>query len=263
MQLTVLKIGGNVLNNPAALHEALDYFAGLVEPAILVHGGGRRASELIQEMGRTPVMVGGRRITDAPTLEIVTMVYAGLINKNVVAQLQARGTNAIGLSGADAGAVAADKRPVGEIDYGFAGDVRHVNAQLLESLLRLGLRPVLCPITHDGAGQLLNTNADTIAQETATALARQDGELRVSLRYCFELPGVLRDINDPDSIIERLDPDSYAAYKAEGVIAGGMVPKLDNAFAAVRAGVAEVVIGDLRRLREGGGTVVSSSADVS
>ena len=257
MQLTVLKIGGNVLNNPAALHEALDYFAGLVEPAVLVHGGGRRASELLREMGRTPVMIGGRRITDAPTLEIVTMVYAGLINKNVVAQLQARGTNAIGLSGADASAVVADKRPVGEIDYGYAGDVRHVNAQLLEGLLKLGLRPVLCPITHDGAGQLLNTNADTIAQETATALARHNDALEVSLRYCFELPGVLRDINDRESLIERLDAGSYADYKAEGVIAGGMIPKLDNAFAAVAAGVREVVIGDLASLRAGRGTVVS------
>ena len=256
MQLTVLKIGGNVINNPAALHEALDYFAGLVEPAVLVHGGGRKASQVISEMGREPVMIDGRRITDEATLEIVTMVYAGLLNKTIVAQLQSRGTNAIGLSGADANAVLAEKRPVGKIDYGFAGDVRAVNASLLEGLLRLGLRPVLCPITHDARGQLLNTNADTIANETARALATT---FRVSLKYCFELPGVLRDINDPDSVIGELRPDSYADYKASGVIAGGMIPKLDNAFSAVAAGVSEVVIGNLTALRSGGGTVLSAA----
>lgn len=250
--MIVLKIGGNVLNNAATLHEALDYYAGLTEPAILVHGGGRKADEVIEAMGRKPAMIGGRRITDAPTLETVVMVYAGLINKQVVAQLQARGCNAIGLSGADANAMLAEKRPVDKIDYGFAGDVRAVNAPLLETLLRSGLRPVLCPVTHDRRGQLLNTNADTIANETATALARLGHT--VSLRYCFELPGVLREIKDPTSVIEQLSPSSYAAAKVDGVIAGGMVPKLDNAFAAVAAGVSEVIIGDLRSLRRGGGT---------
>ncbi|MEO0733978.1 MAG: acetylglutamate kinase [Bacteroidota bacterium] len=256
MELTLLKIGGNVLNDPAKLEEALDYFASLTEPAVLVHGGGRKASEVIAEMGRTPVMIDGRRITDAPTLEIVTMVYAGLLNKNLVAQLQSRGCNAIGLSGADANAILANKRPVREIDYGFAGDVRSVNASLLSRLLELGLRPVLCPITHDQKGQLLNTNADTIAQEAATALARY--EYAVSLRYCFELPGVLRDINDAGSVIERLTPRTYAGFKANGTIAGGMIPKLDNAFTAVQAGVREVVIGDLPALRSGKGTRCSA-----
>lgn len=252
MQITVLKIGGNVINNPAALHEALDYFAGLVEPAVLVHGGGRKASQVLREMGREPVLVDGRRITDAATLEIVTMVYAGLLNKTVVAQLQARGTNALGLSGADANVVRADQRPVGEIDYGFAGDVRRVNGAALAAFLQSGLRPVLCPITHDRKGQLLNTNADTIANETATALAGEG--FAVSLRYCFELPGVLTDIDDHDSVIPELRPASYADYRDRGVIAGGMIPKLDNAFAAVAAGVREVVIGDLRALRAGRGT---------
>ncbi|MFT7121535.1 MAG: acetylglutamate kinase [Neolewinella sp.] len=250
--LTILKIGGNILNNPTALAEALDYFAGLPGKAILVHGGGRKASEVIQEMGREPVMVDGRRITDAPTLEIVTMVYAGLINKTIVAELQRRGTQAIGLSGADANVVLAEKRPVKDIDYGYAGDVLGVDAGVLNGLLQLGLTPVLCPITHDKKGQLLNTNADTIANETATAMA-QSG-LEVSLQYCFELPGVLRNIKDHDSVIRELKPGSYASFKAEGVIAGGMIPKLDNAFAAVGAGVKEVVIGDLSALRAGLGT---------
>lgn len=252
MQLTILKIGGNIINNPAALHEALDYFAQLIEPAILVHGGGRKASQVITEMGKEPVMIDGRRVTDEATLEIVTMVYAGLLNKNVVAQLQSRGTNAIGLSGADANTILARKRPVKDIDYGFAGDVIGVNASLLDGLLRLGLRPVLCPITHDLKGQLLNTNADTIANETATAMAAHG--YQVSLRYCFELPGVLRDIRNHNSVIPQLTPTTYTAYKADGTIADGMVPKLDNAFAAVSAGVKEVVIGDLAALRTGKGT---------
>ncbi|NJB87586.1 acetylglutamate kinase [Lewinella marina] len=250
--MIVYKIGGNVINNPATLHEALDYVAAQVEPAILVHGGGRRANQLITEMGRQPVMVDGRRVTDHATLEIVTMVYAGSINKDIVAQLQARGSNAIGLSGADGNAILARKRPVGAIDYGFAGDVLGVNAPLLDGLLRLGLRPVLCPITHDAHGQLLNTNADTIANEVAKAMAALEHD--VSLQYCFELPGVLRDINDHDSVIRTLNPDSYAAYREEGVISAGMIPKLDNAFAAIAAGVREVVIGSLSALRAGEGT---------
>jgi len=266
--MIILKIGGNVLNNPESLASALDYFAELPHPAILVHGGGRKASEVITEMGRTPItemgrtpnMIDGRRITDAPTLEIVTMVYAGLINKQVVADLQARGCHAIGLSGADGNVILAHKRPVKETDYGFAGDVDAVNADLLTGLTDLSLSPVLCPITHDKQGQLLNTNADTIANETATALARMSQE--VSLRYCFELPGVLRDINDLDSVISEITPASYESLKAEGVIAGGMIPKLDNAFAAVAAGVREVIIGDLAALRAGSGTRIRTSGPV-
>jgi acetylglutamate kinase len=250
--MIILKIGGNILNNPDALAAGLDYFASLTEPAILVHGGGRKASEVIAEMGREPKMIDGRRITDAPTLEIVTMVYAGLINKQVVADLQARGCNAIGLSGADGNAILAEKRPVKTIDYGFAGDVLGANAQLLQTLLKAGLKPVLCPITHDQKGQLLNTNADTIANETAKALAAA-GET-VSLRYCFEFPGVMKDIKDLDSWIPTLTPATYADFKADGTIAGGMIPKLDNAFAAVAAGVGEVVIGDLPALQAGQGT---------
>ena len=249
--MVVLKIGGNVLNNPATLHEALDYFAGLVEPAVLVHGGGRRASQVLTAMGHEPVLVDGRRITDQATLEVVTMVYAGLLNKDIVAQLQARGTNAIGLSGADGNAVLADKRPVGNIDYGYAGDVTAVNVALLDALLRLGMQPVLCPITHDRHGQLLNTNADTIATETTVALA-QHGHPTM-LHYCFELPGVLTDLHDPTSVIERLTPETYADYRDRGVISGGMLPKLDNAFRAVHAGAKEVRIGNLAALRSAAG----------
>ena len=250
--MIVLKIGGNVLNNPATLHEALDYFAGLVEPAVLVHGGGRRASQVLEAMGQQPVMHLGRRVTDQASLEVVTMVYAGLLNKDIVAQLQARGSNAIGLSGADGNAVLAIKRPPTPVDYGFAGDVTAVNAPLLDALLRLGMQPVLCPITHDRHGQLLNTNADTIATETTVALARHGH--RVALQYCFELPGVLREVQDPDSVIPELTPTTYAELKQAGGVAGGMLPKLDNAFRAVAAGASEVRIGDLRGLRDGGGT---------
>ena len=255
--MVVLKIGGNVLNNPATLFEALDYFAGLVEPAVLVHGGGRRADEVLREMGQQPRMVDGRRITDAETLDVVTMVYAGSINKNIVAQLQARGTNAIGLSGGDGNAILAKKRPVGDVDYGYAGDVVAVNAPLLDALLRLGLRPVLCPITHDNHGQLLNTNADTIATETAQALASAGH--RVRLDYCFEFPGVLRDVADAGSVIEKITPDRYAALRREGVISGGMIPKLDNAFRAIRLGVEQVIIGNLAALRNGTGTRITGA----
>lgn len=250
--LTILKVGGNIINDQQQLAEALDYFSSLPGASILVHGGGRKASEVISAMGMTPAMINGRRITDEPTLEVVTMVYAGLINKRIVGMLQQRGTNALGLSGADGNAILAHKRPVGAVDYGFAGDVDTVNAELLSGLLSLGIRPVLCPITHDGRGQLLNTNADTIANETATALA-QSGK-QVSLQYCFELPGVMRDIKDPTSVIKQLTPASYQVLKQEGVIQGGMIPKLDNAFRAVAEGVKEVVIGDLVALASGAGT---------
>jgi acetylglutamate kinase len=255
--MIILKIGGNILNMPAALAEALDYFAAIEGEAVLVHGGGRKADAVIAEMGRVPKMIDGRRITDALTLEIVTMVYAGLINTQLVADLQARGRNAIGLSGADGNAILARKRPVNTIDYGFAGDVLGADAGMLGKLLKVGLTPVLCPITHDGQGQLLNTNADTIANETAIAFARAGHDL--SLRYCFEFPGVMRDIHDADSWIPILTPATYANFKADGTIAGGMIPKLDNAFTAVAAGVGEVRIGNLAALRAGLGTVVKNS----
>ena len=250
--MIVLKIGGQVINESEALAEALDYFSTLREPGVLVHGGGRRASELLRQVGREPKMVDGRRLTDGPTLEIVTMVYAGLINKNIVAGLQARGVNAIGLSGADGNLIRAEKRMVGTVDYGFAGDVETVDGRLLKTLLDSGFRPVACPITHDGRGQLLNTNADTIATEVATALTGLYD--RVELQYCFEFAGVLRSVDDPASVIGRMDPTDYAAYREDGTVGGGMLPKLDNAFGAIANGVAEVRIGHIGALARGAGT---------
>lgn len=257
--IVVLKIGGNIINQPSQLSAALAYFAALPNPAVLVHGGGRKADEILQLMGHAPKMVDGRRITDAPTMEVVAMVYAGLLNKQIVASLQALGCPAIGLSGADGNLIQASKRPAGTIDYGFAGDVEMVNAAFLEQLLTprqdYGQEqcPIICPITHDGQGQLLNTNADTIAQAIAQALAQNN---TVSLRYCFELPGVLEDLHQPESLITRISPGDYEDLKARGIVAAGMIPKLDNAFAALAAGVAEVIIGNLASLQAGSGTKI-------
>jgi acetylglutamate kinase len=200
---------------------------------------------MAEQMGLAQQMVEGRRITDAETLKIVTMVYAGYINKNVVAQLQSRGCNAIGLSGADGNAIQAHKRIKAGIDYGFAGDVDEVNGGLLQNLLQQGLTPVLAPITHDARGQLLNTNADTIAQETAKALAR---EYQTVLIYSFEKAGVLRDVEREDSVIPVINPGSYRQLKEQGIVAAGMVPKLDNAFAALASGVSRVIIGKAEEL---------------
>ena len=252
-KLTILKIGGALLQQPDALSDCLHYFHELPGHKILVHGGGRRASQISKALGIPPRMHEGRRLTDEATLEVVTMVYAGLENKRTVAQLQALGCPAIGLSGADANIILSEKRRGGTVDYGYAGDVISVQADRLQALLEARLVPVCCAITHDGKGQLLNTNADTIAAALAAGLAPA---YEVELQYCFEQPGVMRDLNDPASLIPSLDPDSYAAYRASGVIVAGMVPKLDNAFQAVRAGAKRAVIADLAGLRAGRGTAV-------
>ncbi len=249
--LHLFKIGGAVLEAPDELEETLAFFSNLPGRKLLIHGGGRRASRMSRQLGIEPKMHEGRRITDAETLEVVVMVYAGLENKRVVSLLQAMGCNAIGLSGADGNVVLAKKRPVKDIDYGYVGDVRTVNIRSLSALLEAGLTPVLCAITHDGKGQLLNTNADTIAAELAAALAVQ---YQASLYYCFEKPGVMTDINDPDSVIPLLDPELYASYREQGVIAEGMIPKLDNAFRALKAGAASVLVGDRRALALGEAT---------
>ena len=239
--LIVLKIGGNVIDNPSALEAVLRHFASWQDSKILVHGGGKIADELLKKLGVAPKMAEGRRITDRETLNVVTMVYAGLINKNMVAKLQSYSCNAIGLTGADANLIPATKRPVREIDYGYAGDLNpdSIPTDTLTCLLKTGLVPVMAPITHDGAGSLLNTNADTIASGVAVALAKT---CRVQLVFCFEKKGVLRDTDDDNSVIDFLDEALYRQYRKEGVITAGMIPKLDNAFAALHSGVDEVRI---------------------
>ncbi|HEU4471140.1 MAG TPA: acetylglutamate kinase [Flavisolibacter sp.] len=256
-RLIVIKIGGNIIDNEEKLGDFLQQFAAIDNHKILVHGGGKLATKLAEQMNLPQQMVDGRRITDADTLKVVTMVYAGYINKQVVSLLQASGCNAIGLSGADGNSVRAHKRENAGRDYGFAGDVDEVNASLLYTLLHQGLVPVMAPITHDRQGQLLNTNADTVAQEVAKALAIH---FRVDLIYSFEKEGVLLDVNDPSSLVGRIDPSSYRLLKEKGAIFAGMIPKLDNAFEALQQGVDRVIIGkaeDISQLISGEkGTII-------
>ena len=243
--LYVVKIGGNIIDHSTKLAEFLQTFAALPGKKILVHGGGKLATQLAEQMNVPQQMVDGRRITDAETLKIVTMVYAGDINKRVVAALQSQGCNAIGLTGADGNAILAHKREKGGIDYGFAGDVDAVNAELLHALLGLNMAVVLAPITHNGKGQLLNTNADTIAQETAKGLSKH---YNVQLIYSFEKSGVLLDANDDSTVIPNINPNYYQELKSTEKIFAGMIPKLDNAFAAIRSGVGKVIIGKAEEL---------------
>ncbi|TXK36435.1 acetylglutamate kinase [Pontibacter qinzhouensis] len=247
--LHIIKIGGNILDSPLKLESFLQDFATLPEPKLLIHGGGKIASTIGQKLGIEPNMVEGRRITDAETLKLVTMVYAGLVNKNVVAQLQSMNCNAIGLTGADANIIPATKRPVKQIDYGFVGDVagpEAVNAPILDTFLKSGITPVCAPLTHDGQGSLLNTNADTIASVLATAMAHL---YQVKLIYCFEKKGVLQDAEDDDSVIPAIDSAYYRELKEKGIVTLGMIPKLDNAFAALDLGVQAVVIGDAAEIK--------------
>lgn len=247
--LHLLKIGGKVVEADAILDQVLNDFLQLPGPKILVHGGGKHASALGKKLGIVAPMIDGRRVTDADTLEVVTMVYAGLYNKRIVAQLQAKGNNAIGLSGADANLILAHKRHGWTHDYGFAGDIDAVNTQSLTQLLEAGFSPVLCAITHDKKGQLLNTNADTIAAETARAMARTS---EVYLHLCLDLPGVMRDPNDATSVMPGITASAYTDYKRQGLISGGMIPKLDNAFAALKQGVKQVRICGPTTLQSGG-----------
>lgn len=243
--LTVIKIGGNIIDDEQKLASFLKDFATIEGKKILVHGGGKLATRLAETMGVQQQLVDGRRITDAETLKIVTMVYAGYINKNVVAALQANGCNAIGLSGADGNAIAAHKRKHPSIDYGFVGDVDSVNADLIATLLEKNIAIVFAPITHDNNGLLLNTNADTIAQEIAKGLSEA---YDVSLIYSFEKAGVLLDANDDNTVINEISPAYYTELKNEGKIFAGMLPKLDNAFAAINSGVKKVIIGKAEQL---------------
>jgi acetylglutamate kinase len=262
-RLYIIKIGGNIVDDENKLSSFLKEFVSIKEKKILVHGGGKIATRIAEAMGLQQTMVDGRRITDAETLKVVTMVYAGYINKNIVSQLQANECNAIGLSGADGNAILAHKRTTG--DYGFAGDIDSVNTILLNDLLQTQDAIVLAPITHDGKGQLLNTNADTIAQEVAKAMSNT---FDVTLIYSFEKSGVLLDVNDESSIINKLTHQYYRELKSppaggEAKIFAGMIPKLDNAFAALESGVKKVVIGKAENLKEliegkAGTTIVTS-----
>lgn len=239
-QITVVKIGGNVIDDAKALSEALLAFSKIDGAKILVHGGGKEASKLAEKLGLIPQMIDGRRITDAPMLDVVVMTYAGLLNKKIVAQLNKFGATAVGFSGADGNLILSEKREKGTVDFGFAGDIVSVNHQLLKTLLTSEILPVFCAITHDGKGQLLNTNADTIAGEIAIALTPYN---EVELCYCFEKNGVLMNSEDDASIIEILTEEKYDDLSKTGAIHSGMIPKLNNCFEALEKGVKKVVIG--------------------
>lgn len=246
-KLYVIKIGGNIIDDENKLSSFLKDFAAVEGHKILVHGGGKLATKLAATMGIEQQLIDGRRITDAETLKVVTMVYAGYINKNIIAQLQSSGCNAIGLSGADGNAILAHKRKHPLIDYGFVGDVDAVNIQLFQSLLEQRMAIVAAPITHDKKGQLLNTNADTIAQEIAKALS---GIYNVELIYSFEKSGVLLDADDDSTVIEKINAAYFEELKAKQLIFAGMIPKLDNAFAALQNGVGKVIIGKAEQLQQ-------------
>ncbi|SFF19897.1 acetylglutamate kinase [Flavobacterium xueshanense] len=245
--VTLIKIGGNIIDNPTELKQFLSDFSKIKGYKVLVHGGGKSATKMAESIGLVPQMIEGRRITDAPMLDVVVMIYAGQINKNIVAQLQANSTNAMGFSGADGNLIQSDKRNHPTINYGFVGDVKKVNTQLLETLLLNGIVPVFCAITHDGKGQLLNTNADTIASELAIALSEI---FDVTLNYCFEKSGVLYDAEDDSSVIENINQELYSKLKIEKAIHSGMIPKLDNCFNSLSKGVQKIKIGHHRMLQD-------------
>ncbi len=254
-KLTIVKVGGKIVEEEQSLNQLLTDFKSISGNKILVHGGGRTATAIAAQLGIETKMVDGRRITDKPMLDVVTMVYAGLVNKNIVAGLQAKNCNAVGFTGADMDLIRAFKRPVKEIDYGFVGDVAEVNTRELSYLLSQNIAPVIAPITHDGKGTLLNTNADTIASELAISLC---SDYNVTLVYCFEKDGVLSNPDDEKSVIRELDRESYRAYLADGTIAAGMIPKLETTFRALNSGVNMVLITNAKNLTKPAatGTVV-------
>lgn len=252
-KLTLIKVGGKIVEEEETLRSLLSDFSQVEGYKVLVHGGGRSATKIAAQLGIESKMVNGRRITDADTLRVVTMVYGGLVNKNIVAGLQALGVNALGLTGADMNLMRSDKRPVAEVDYGYVGDVKEVNADLLASLIHQGVVPVLAPLTHDKQGHMLNTNADTIAGEAAKALSKH---FEVTLMYCFEKKGVLRDENDDESVIPEIDRATFQQLVDEGIVQGGMIPKLENSFQAIDAGVKQVIITQASEIHKGQGTRV-------
>lgn len=239
-KVTIVKVGGAIVEDNKQLAQLLTDFAAIPGKKVLVHGGGRRATKVAAALGIESKMVNGRRITDARMLEVVTMVYGGLVNKNLVAKLQAKGVNALGLTGADMDVIHSHKRPVKDgVDFGYVGDVERANSKMLQTLIQEGITPVMAPLTHDGNGNILNTNADTIASETAKALAPY---YDVTLIYSFEKKGVLSNPDDDNSVIPVITRSDFEKYQADGTIGGGMIPKIENALAAVDAGVKEVII---------------------
>ncbi|WP_413533568.1 acetylglutamate kinase [Empedobacter brevis] len=245
--LKIIKIGGGIIDDSQELEQFLKTFAEIDSPKILVHGGGKGASKMLNQLGIEPNMVEGRRITDKPTLDVVTGLYAGNINKTIVAKLQEFDCNALGLSGADGNAIKGSKRPVKTIDYGFVGDLtdESVNKELFQLLIDNNITPVVCAITHDGNGQLLNTNADTIASTIAVALSQEN---EVELNFCFDKIGVLRDVHDDKTLIPEINETLYLQLKEEGVIFEGMIPKLDNSFKVIKAGVKNVCLVHARNI---------------
>lgn len=240
-KLSIVKIGGNVIEDTEALKSFLEHFSKIEGKKVLVHGGGKRATHIASKLGIESKMINGRRITDADTLEVITMVYGGLVNKNIVAKLQSLDIDAIGLTGADINSIYSEKRPVKEIDYGFVGDVKKVNHQSINKLIEADFTPVFCAITHNKNGQLFNTNADTIASELAIGLSKL---YHVELYYCFEKNGVLKSVDDENSVIEYMDYGTYEQLRHQGIFHDGMLPKLDNSFHAIESGVSRVFIGN-------------------
>jgi len=252
-KLTLIKVGGKIVEEEASLNELLKEFTKIEGYKILVHGGGRSATKLAEKLGLESKMVNGRRITDLETLKVVTMVYAGLVNKNIIAKLQALDVNALGLTGVDMNIIQSEKRPVKDIDYGYVGDVKEVDANILQYLIKQGIVPILAPLTHDKKGNILNTNADTIASETAQALAKY---FDVTLVFCFEKKGVLFNEEDDDSVIPQLSHADFIRLSESGVIQGGMLPKLENSFSAIEKGVKEVIITQASDIALKKGTVI-------
>ncbi len=252
-KLTLVKVGGKIVEDSETLKQLLSDFSKINGHKVLVHGGGRSATAIAAKLGIESQMVNGRRITDEETLKVVTMVYGGLVNKQIVAGLQSIGVNALGLTGADLNYMRSEKRPVKDVDYGFVGDVKEVNADILADLIARGVVPVLAPLTHDNAGNMLNTNADTIAGEAAKALAKH---FEVTLMFCFEKKGVLMSETDDESVIPEITPALFEKYVTEGIINGGMIPKLENSFEAINAGVKQVVITRADLIHTNGGTKI-------
>jgi len=245
-RLRIVKIGGNVIENRTALESFLLDFSLLDGRTLLVHGGGKEASQMATQLNIPVQMIDGRRVTDRATLELITMVYSGKINKSIVAQLQARGCNALGFTGADGNVIVASKRPEKPIDFGFVGDITHINTPVIKMLLHAGITPVFCAITHDGSGQLLNTNADTVASELAQALA---SDFEVELLYCFEKKGVLEQVDDDESVLLKINTQRYHHLLKDQKIHSGMLPKLKNCFDALSKGVSKVFIGNAEMLK--------------